>query len=78
MRKQRDDSNLIRDMVGQRLDWNLQHSEVVAWRIYHERLQVILIDRCPRGGADTREYMKVVVESATKEKIDVFVYHEKL
>lgn len=62
-------------MIAQRLDWNLQHAEVISWRVKDERLQVILIDRCPRGMEDTRDYMAVVADLALKEKIDVLVFH---
>lgn len=75
MRQKRDDFDEIKQIISQRLDWNLQNSEVAAWGVRDGRLQVILIDRGPRNIEDTREYMKIVSSVAGKEKIDLTVFH---
>ena len=62
-------------MVGRKLDWNLRYSEIVGWGVKDGRLQVILIDRCPLGMSETREYMECVTGLAEKHKIDVTVFH---
>lgn len=77
--KTRDDFfNDGKGLVAEKLDWNLRDAEVIAYRITSDwRMQVVLVDRCPRGASDTRGYLKRLVERAHKHRIDLTVVHDR-
>jgi len=59
MRKKRDEQlEVVKNLVAQRLDWNLQDAKVMSWKIVDGRLQVILLSKCPIGAELEREYLQ--------------------
>lgn len=69
---------LIKELVGQKLDWDLSGSKLVGYRISPgNRLQVALHDFGPRDLEDTRKYMERVTEISADAGIDVIVLHKQ-